>query len=207
MPTLRATHPAVADYFFPTGETLAGEELEPPALSDVLHGVRVASDAVMVMPHTCDFYGLEKGRAHRDRLVARVHRLTGSDIQNAELLRSGEGFGHTFFLPSWQDPTDAARDACVNLRQMTTVDASYLSRTRRMARLSEPARIALRRRLAQFFTDYAPSPAELVEADQRGGLIREARALVPVERLRQVLGDQQTNALLRRLFDPRAHLA
>jgi len=117
------------------------------------------------------------------------------------------GSARRSFFHRWQDPTDAARDAFVNLRQMTTVDASCPSRTRRMARLSEPARIALRRRLAQFFTDYAPSPAELVEADQRGGLIREARTLVPVERLRQVLGDQQTNDLLRRLFDPRAHLA
>jgi hypothetical protein len=204
VPTLHAAHPAVADHFFPTGQTLAGEGLEPPALSDVLRGVRVGSEAVMIMPHTCDFFGPEKGRTHRDRLVARIHLLAGSGIQDVELLRSGEGFGHTFFLPWWQDPSDAARDAFVNLRQMTTVDVSYLSRDRRLARLSGPARIALRRRLAQFFTDYAPSPLELVEAELRGGLVREARALVPVERLRAVLGDEQTNALLRRLFDPRA---
>jgi hypothetical protein len=203
VPSLRATHPAVGDRFLRPGEVPAGEALEPPALGDVLRGVRVDGDAVMVMPHTCDFYGLEKGRTHRDRLVARIHPLAGSGIQDPDLLRSGEGYGHTFLLPWWQDPTDAARDAFVNLRQMTTVDVSYLSRTRRLARLSEPARVALRRRLAQFFTDYAPSPLELAEADQRGGLIREARALVPVERLRAVLGDEQTNELLRRLFDPR----
>jgi hypothetical protein len=204
VPTLRATHPSVADHFFPTGETLTAEELEPPARSDVLRGIRVDSEAVMVIPHTCDFFGLEKGRTHRDRLVALIHPLAGSGVQDEELLRSGEGFGHAFFLPSWRDPTDSGRDAFVNLRQMTCVDASYLSRTRRLARLSGPARIALRRRLAQFFTDYAPSPLELTEADQRGGLVREARSLVSVERLRMVLGDEETNQLLRRLFDPRS---
>ena len=204
VPTLRATHPSVADHFFPTGETLTAEELEPPARSDVLRGIRVDSEAVMVIPHTCDFFGLEKGRTHRDRLVARIQPLHGSGVQDEELLRSGEGFGHAFFLPSWRDPTDSGRDAFVNLRQMTCVDASYLSRTRRLARLSGPARIALRRRLAQFFTDYAPSPLELTEADQRGGLVREARSLVSVERLRMVLGDEETNQLLRRLFDPRS---
>lgn len=76
VPSLRATHPAVADRFVPTGGTFAAEELEPPALSDVLRGTRVDSQAVMVMPHTCDFYGLEKGRTHPDRLVACIHPLT-----------------------------------------------------------------------------------------------------------------------------------
>lgn len=103
------------------------------------------------------------------------------------------------FCPHGRTPDDAARDAFVNLRQMTTVDVSYLARTRRQARLSQPAVIALRRRLAQFFTDYAPSPLELTEADQRGGLVREARTVVPVKQLRAVLGDEQTNQLLRRL--------
>jgi hypothetical protein len=204
VPSLRASHPAIADRFSVPGAIPNAEDLEPPALSDVLRGVRVESDAVMVMPHTCDFYGLEKGRTHRDRLVARVIGLARSGVEHDELLRSGEGYAHTFFVPSWQHPSDSARDAFVNLRQMTTVDASYLSRTRRLARLSAPALIALRRRLAHFFTDYAPSPLELTEADQRGGLIREARALVPVERLRAVLGDEATNQFLRGLFDPQA---
>jgi len=34
--------------------------------------------------------------------------------------------------------------------------------------------------------------------------VREARSLVSVERLRLVLGDDETNQLLRRLFDPRS---
>lgn len=204
VPSLRASHPAVADQFLRPGELPDADELDPPSLSDMLRGVRVESDAVMVMPHTCDFYGREKGRTHRDRLVARIVPLARSGIEQADLVRSGEGYGHTFFVPSWQAQSDSARDAFVNLRQMTTVDASYLARTRRLARLSAPAVIALRRRLAQFFTDYAPSPLELTEADQRGGLIREARALVPVERLRAALGEEQTDELLRRLFGPRA---
>lgn len=204
VPSLRAVHPAVADRFSAPGANLNADDLDPPPLSEVLRGVRVESDAVMVMPHTCDFYGLEKGRTHRDRLVARVARLAGSGLEHSDLVRSGEGYGHTFFVPSWHDPHDSARDCFVNLRQMTSVDASYLTRKRRVARLSPPAAIALRRRIAQFFTDYAPSPVELTEADQRGGLIREARTLVPVERLRSVLGDEETNQLLRRLFDPRA---
>src|SRR5207244_1017623 len=112
--------------------------------------------------------GPEKGRTQRDRLVAPIHRLASSGFQDFDLLRSGDGYGHTFLLPSWQDLSDAARDAFVNLRQMTNVDVSYLNQKRRMARVSDPARIALRRRLTQFFTDYAPSPIELAEADQRG---------------------------------------
>ncbi len=169
-----------------------------------MRGVRIESDAVMVMPHTCEFHGTEKGRTHRDRVVARIVAVARSGIEHADLLRSGENYGHTFLVPFWGDPIDAARDTFVNFRQMTTVDASYLSRKRRLARLSPPAVIALRRRLAHFFTDYAPSPLELAEADQRGGLIRQARTLVPVERLRSALGDEQTNELLRRLFDPHA---
>jgi hypothetical protein len=204
VPTLRAAHPAVADHFLPTGETIAADELEPPALSEVLRGVRVGSEAVMLMPHTCDFYGPEKGRTHRDRLVAPIQRLASAGVQDVDQLRSGDGYGHTFFLPSWQHPTDAARDAFVNLRQMTSVDVSYLSSKRRMACLSDPARIALRRRITQYFTDYAPSAIELTEADQRGGLIREARSLVSVEQLRRALGDDQTNDLLRRLFSSRS---
>ena len=204
VPSLRASHPAVADRFLPPGEIPNAEDLDPPPLSDVLRGVRVESDAVMVMPHTCDFHGPEKGRTHRDRLVARIVGLARSGVEHADLLRSGEGYGHTFLVPFWSDPANSPRDTFVNFRQMTTVDASYLSRKRRLARLSAPALIALRRRLANFFTDYAPSPLELAEADQRGGLIREARTLVPVERLRSALGDEQTNELLRRLFDPRA---
>ena len=207
VPSLRAAHPAVADRFLPPGEPPSADELDPPPLNEVMRGVRgvrVERDAVMVMPHTCDFHGPEKGRTHRDRLVARIVALARSGIQHADLLRSGEGYGHTFLVPFWGDPIDAARDTFVNFRQMTTVDASYLSRKRRLARLSPPAVIALRRRLAQFFTDYAPSPLELSEADQRGGLIREARTLVPVDRLRSALGDEQTNELLRRLFDPHA---
>ena len=204
VPMLRAAHPAVVVQFLPPGKMPQAEDLEPPSLSEVLRGVRIDSDPVMIMPHTCDFHGSEKGRTHPDRLIARIVPIARSGIEQADLVRSGEGYGHTFFLPSWQDPDDAARDAFVNLRQMTTVDVSYLARTRRLARVSQPAVLALRRRLAQFFTDYAPSPLELTEADQRGGLIREARAVVPVERLRAVLGDQQTNQLLRRLFDPHA---
>ncbi len=198
VPSLRASHPAVADRFLPPGEIPNAEDLDPPPLSDVLRGVRVESDAVMVMPHTCDFHGPEKGRTHRDRLVARIVGLARSGVEHADLLRSGEGYGHTFLVPFWGDPANSARDTFVNFRQMTTVDASYLSRKRRLARLSAPALIALRRRLANFFTDYAPSPLELAEADQRGGLIREARTLVPVERLRSALGDEQTNELLKR---------
>ena len=204
VPSLRATHPAIADRFAPPGTVPDAEDLDPPTLSDVLRGVRVESDAVMIMPHTCDFFGLEKGRTHRDRLVARLTTLSRSGIEHEDLLGSGEGYGHTFFVPSWRDPTDSTRDTFVNFRQMTSVDASYLSRSRRLARLSTPARIALRRRLAQFFTDYAPSALELTEADQRGGLVREARAVIPIDRLRAVLGIAQTNELLRRLFDPRA---
>ena len=82
VPTLRAAHPSIADHFLPTGETIATEDLEPPALSEVLRGVRVGSEAVMVMPHKCDFYGPEKGRTQRDRLVAPVRRLASSGFQD-----------------------------------------------------------------------------------------------------------------------------
>jgi len=46
--------------------------------------------------------------------------------------------------------------------------------------LSGSAVIALRRRIAHFFTDYAPAPVELLLADERGGLIRQDRDLSPL---------------------------
>lgn len=107
-------------------------------------------------------------------------------------------------MPALDAPEDAERDLFVNFRWMTTVDASYLSRRRRLARLTAAAVLCLRRRLAQFFTDYAPMPGELAVADVRGGLVRRDRGLVSAEELRTVLGDERTADLLRRLYDPRA---
>lgn len=142
-------------------------------------GVGVHTDPVIILPHTCDFYGPEKGRRNRVRLVARIERLAESGIadQDAVLVRSGEGFNHTFFLPSWNAPARDADDMLVNLRYMTSVDVAYLSRRRRVARLGNTAVIALRRRIAQFFTDYAPAPVELLLADTSGGLVRNDRDL------------------------------
>lgn len=200
VPSLRAAHPAVADHFYPPGSLPPAERLSPPALSDVLRGVRVRHDPVIVVPHTCDFYASEKGRTHRDRLVARIQPLSGSRVDDPSRLRSGEGYAHTFFLPSWEEPANDARDHYVNLRRMTTVDASYLSRGRRLARLSPAALICFRRRITQFFTDYAPLPSELVEADERGGLLREGRALIPLDMLKAALGEEAVAELLRKLY-------
>lgn len=180
VPTLSARHPDLVDRFsLPLEDLPAAEDCEPPALSRVLVGVAVSSDPVIILPHTCDFYGPEKGRKNRARLVGRIQRIADLGNADAALLRSGNGYNHTFFLPSWVDPTRDADDMFVNFRFMTTVDAAYLSRKRRLARLSQAALIALRRRLAQFFTDYAPAPAELVAAEVAGGLVRQDRDLQP----------------------------
>jgi hypothetical protein len=181
VPTLIARHPDLSDYFpQPLTQVPPAETLAPPPLSRVKDGISVHADPVIILPHTCDFYGPEKGRRNRVRLVARIERLADAGIADHDrgLVRSGDGFNHTYFLPSWRDPTRDADDMMVNLRYMTSVDAAYLSRERRLARLSTTAIIALRRRIANFFTDYAPAPAELVLADTGGGLIRNDRNLV-----------------------------
>lgn len=180
VPTLIARHPDLSDRFAqPLTPLPLAETLNPPPLSRVKDGVSVHADPVIILPHTCDFYGPEKGRGNRVRLVARVERLADSGIADHDraLVRSGDGFNHTFFLPPWSDPTRDADDMVVNLRYMTSVDAAYLSRQRRVARLSMTAIIAMRRRVAHFFTDYAPAPAELVLADTSGGLMRNDRDL------------------------------
>jgi hypothetical protein len=178
VPTLSAQHPDIADRFRVPLEPLPdAEAIDPPPVSRVIAGVRVRDDPVIVLPHTCDFYGPEKGRRNRARLVARIERLADGRISDPRLLRSGDGYNHTFFLPSWRDPNRDVDDMYVNLRFMTTVDAAYLSRRRRVARLRPAAVIALRRRVAYFFTDYAPPPAELGAADLVGGLIRQDRDL------------------------------
>ncbi|MBA2449861.1 MAG: hypothetical protein H0V51_17700 [Chloroflexi bacterium] len=178
VPTLVARHPDVADSFRPPFRALPeAETLEPPALSRAVTGVSVRDDPVIVMPHTCDFYGPEKGRRNRARLVARIQKLADGGIAEPKLLRSGEGYNHAYFLPSWRDPHRDVDDMYVNLRFMTSVDAAYLSRRRRVARLGPAAVIALRRRVTYFFTDYAPPPAELSAADLAGGLIRQDRDL------------------------------
>jgi hypothetical protein len=202
VPSLTAAHPTVGDAFHSPGDLPIAEDLEPPRLSEVQRGINVVADPVIVIPHTCDFYGPEKGRAHRARLVARIQSVRDSSIVDPSLLRSGDGYRHTFFLPDWESPTRGEADRFVNLRQMTTVDASYLSRRRRLARLSPPAVISLRRRLAQFFTDYAPMPSELVEADESGGLIRGERDLIAKQAIQAAYGTEAAE-ILRMLFDPR----
>ena len=176
VPTLVARHPCLSDTFIPpSNESPVAEMLALPTFLQVIQSIRVSADPVIVLPHTCDFYGPEKGRRNRARLVAAIQKLADAGIADAQLLRSGEGYNHTFFLPSWQDTARDVDDMFVNLRCMTTVDAAYLSRKRRLARLSLPALLALRRRTAYFFTDYAPSPKELALADIAGGLVRHDR--------------------------------
>jgi hypothetical protein len=180
VPTLIARHPEVSNHFAePLADPPRAEDLDPPPLSRVHDGIGIHADPVIVLPHTCDFHGPEKGRKNRVRVVARIERLAqaGIDVQHRDLVCSGEGFNHTFFLPSWHDPGRDADDMMVNLRYITTVDAAYLSRTRRVGRLSPAALIAFRRRIAHFFTDYAPAPAELLLADTAGGLVRQDRDL------------------------------
>lgn len=81
-----------------------------PPRSDVLRGVEVLANAVMLLPHTCDFYGPEKERTHRDRLVGRIQATRGGSVVDSANLISGEGYAHTFFVPFWNAPTDSARD-------------------------------------------------------------------------------------------------
>lgn len=178
VPTLVAQHPTIADTFrVPLQPLPEAEALEPPPVARVMVGISVRDDPVIVLPHTCDFYGPEKGRRNRARLVARIQKLAGGGIVDPRLLRTGDGYNYTFFLPSWRNVNADADDMYVNFRFMTSVDAAYLSRQRRVVRLSRVAVIALRRRLAYFFTDYAPSPGELASADLLGGLIRRDRDL------------------------------
>lgn len=178
VPTLVAQHPALADAFRrPLEPPPSAEELDPPPLSSVLGGVSVHDDPVIVLPHTCDFFGPQKGRRNRARLVARVQRIADGEIAEPRLVRTGEGYNHTFFLPSWRDVNRDADDLYATFRFMTSVDAAYLSRRRRLAGLTPVALIALRRRIAYFFTDYAPPPSELVAADLAGGMIRRDRDL------------------------------
>jgi len=180
IPVLVAQHPELSNSFQqPLATMPPAEALDPPRLSSVKEGITIHADPVIILPHTCDFYGPEKGRRNRVRLVARIERLVASGIADQDyiLVRNGEGFNHTFFLPSWEDSSRDTDDMLVNLRYMTTVDTAYVSRRRRVARLSNAAIIALRRRAAHFFTDYAPAPAELSLADIGNGLIRNDRDL------------------------------
>lgn len=202
VPSLTTAHPTLADSFSPPGGFPPAEDLNPPPLSEVQRGITITADPVIVVPHTCDFYGPEKGRTHPDRLVARIHRIRGSSILDANLLRSGDGYGHTFFLPDWENPDTGEADGFVNFRMMTAVDASYLSRRRRLARLSSPATIAFRRRIAYYFTDYAPMPSELIEADESGGLVRGDRELVSKGVIQATFGPDAPE-IYRLLYDPR----
>src|SRR5439155_11763747 len=97
VPGLTAAHPDLAGRFRPPYEAFpAAEALPLPDLTRVMEGVRVNSDPVIVLPHTCDFYGPEKGRRNRARLVGRIQRLaellTGTDPKAEATLRSGDGF-------------------------------------------------------------------------------------------------------------------
>ncbi len=175
VPSLFAGHPALVDRFVaPLAKPVATEPLRPPAFSKVRRGVVVSGDPVMVLPHTCDFYAPQKGRTHHFRLIGRIQRLYEAALSDPALARSGEGYNHTFFLPSWIDPSRDADDMVLNMRLMTTVDVAYLNPSRRLARLSPAALIALRRRLAMFFSGYVPTLKELLDAELEGRAPRES---------------------------------
>lgn len=179
VPSLFAGHPAIeAAFADPSTTAPLAEDLDPLGRRNDI-ALKVYDEPVIVLPHTCDFWGPEKGRRNRIRLVGRVETLRASGIheEDAAPLRSGEGFNHTFWLPDWKEPSRGELDRFLNLRLMTAVDALYLSRKRRVARLSSAAVITLRRRIAHFFTDLAPAPKEFVLADAAGGLTREDRDL------------------------------
>jgi hypothetical protein len=149
VPSVRATHPAIVETDFAALAEPHSADVATPSVAEARAAVVLEGGYSLLLPNPCDFSEEEKGANHRERILAHVRSIR--EASNQRIVRQGTDAISTFWLPSWEDPHSVERDLFVNFRRVSTVDAAYLSRSRRVAALSRPAWLVLIQRLCAYF--------------------------------------------------------
>lgn len=148
VPSVRAIHPAVVESEF-AALALTPREMAPPSFAQARDALVLEGGYSLLLPNPCEFSEEEKGANHRERILAHVRPIR--EASNQKVVRQGTGAISTFWLPHWEEPLAIERDLFVSFRRISTVDAAYLSRSRRVAALTRPAWIVLLQRLCAYF--------------------------------------------------------
>jgi hypothetical protein len=133
--------------------SLAGRTVPPaprfPSLDELRSNVLVRGKGYgMLLPQPCEFADGEKGATHPFRLVAPVLPLDRhADVDHGRV-RTGS-IGHTIWLPRWTGT--GPQDHYVDLRWTTSIDATFVTRSNRVAALSRAAWLAMVDRLSRYF--------------------------------------------------------
>jgi hypothetical protein len=155
VPSVRATHPAVVESDFAALATPLPGDFAVPSFAQARDALVLECGYSLLLPNPCEFSEEEKGANHRERILAHVRPIR--EASNQKTVRQGGGAISTFWLPSWEEPLAVERDPFVSFGRISTVDAAYLSRSRRVAALSRPAWIVLIQRLCAYFGGIALS--------------------------------------------------
>ncbi len=102
----------------------------------------------MLMPQPCEFSEDEKGASHPFRLVAPLFPLDRHADVDHDRVRKGL-VGHTIWVPRWSE--HGPQDFYVDLRWITSVDATFIDRKVRVAALSPAAWTSMADRLSRYF--------------------------------------------------------
>lgn len=156
VPSLRAPHPAVIESDFSAVALPPTMELPTPSYEQARSSIILEGGYSMLLPNPCEFSEEEKGAKHRERVLAQIRPIR--EASNQRVVRQGSGALYTFWLPHWDDVEDPDRDLFVSFRRMSTVDAAYLSHSRRVAALSRAAWIILIQRVCAYLGGVSLSP-------------------------------------------------
>ncbi len=120
-----------------------------PALESLLAHVLVKGQGYgMLLSQPCEYSESEKGATHPFRLIAPLLPLNARAGVDHELVRAGR-VGHTLWVPRWTE--QGPQDYVADLRLTASVDATFITRTTRVAALSRPAWLSMADRLSRYF--------------------------------------------------------
>lgn len=149
VPAVRAAHPASLECAFAAASLPPARELAFPSYEHAKSSLLLDGGYSILLPNPCESSETEKGASHQERILAQLRPIR--EVENQKVIRTGRGAIYTFWLPHWEHRDRPERDMYASFRRISTVDAAYLSPTRRVAVLSRSAWIVLIQRLCAYF--------------------------------------------------------
>ena len=120
-----------------------------PTLDELRSNVLVRGKGYgMLLPQPCEFSEGEKGATQPFRVIAPLFPLDRNADVDHDRVRKGL-VGHTIWVPRWSD--SGPQDHYVDLRWTTSVDATFIARSGRVAALSRASWLAMVDRLSRYF--------------------------------------------------------
>lgn len=120
-----------------------------PTLDELRSNVLVRGKGYgMLLPQPCEFSEGEKGATQPFRVVAPLFPLDRNADVDHDRVRKGQ-VGHTIWVPRWSD--SGPQDHYVDLRWTTSIDATFIARSGRVAALSRASWLAMVDRLSRYF--------------------------------------------------------